>query len=90
MANKYIWLPEDGILDLQAAYIAASSHRTPRLTYREALLAVFLLMKSGHRNADIEKILDKSRSCVSDMVIKIRKNPDEYESLLSQASAPLS
>jgi hypothetical protein len=88
--TKAGWLSEDGVIDLEAAYMAARSHRTPNLTYREGMLAVFLLMRSGKRNCEIERIIGQSKSRVSMMVIKIRENPDEYESLLRKESARFS
>jgi hypothetical protein len=85
--NRFGWLHEDGLLDLQAVYITIYDHRRPNLTYREGLLAVFLLMRAGMQPKDIALRLQIGRRRAGEMTTKIRRNWQEYDTMLSEETS---
>lgn len=74
--NKHTgWLNDDGIVDTLAAWMAAFD-RTPVLTFREALLAVYYMMKDNRDSTHIAIRLKITQDRASGMMKKVR---DEHK-----------
>jgi hypothetical protein len=69
--GQHGWLSEDGVMDEMAAWMAAFD-RVPRLTMREAQLAVFYMMREAHDSDYIAKRLSISQKRASTMMRKVR------------------
>lgn len=68
------WLSEDGVLDTQAAYLAAFTRpKPPRLTQREAKLAVWYMLKAGHGRAHIAQRLGIENERATKMMTTVKK-----------------
>lgn len=74
--NQYIgcdgFLTEDGVLDEQAAWMAAYTRVPERITRREAMLAVYYMMCQGHDSTYISARLNINMSRVANMMKKVR------------------
>jgi hypothetical protein len=68
------WLSEDGVLDAQAAWLAAFDRNTPpRLTMREAKLTVAYLLKAGHSRVHIAERLGISHEHATKLMTNVKK-----------------
>ena len=65
------WLSEDGITDELAAWMAAYD-RLPELTYREALLATYYMMRDSKTSEDIALRLNSPMDRATGMMKRVR------------------